>query len=142
MKDEPIPPFGDLRITYEKEHLGEPGVPHVLEDGPSHCLAMRIDGKQVEKIYYVDDGQAISDPRRFLYDQYLEKLQAHRNAMMLQTELTPTEADLLALLLKRLTFNQILACTDGNGDTEQAYEMQAAAAKIHEALAELGANPR
>ena len=63
--------------------------------------------------------------------------------MKLQTDLTPTEADLLALFLKRLTFDHFLSCTDGaaggldasGGDTDQAYEMKAAARKVRDALA-------
>lgn len=62
--------------------------------------------------------------------------------MNLQTDLTPAEADLLALFLKRLNFDHFLSCTDGDGDTDQAYEMQAAAGKIKKALAEMGADPR
>lgn len=62
--------------------------------------------------------------------------------MKLQVELTPQEADLLALLLKRLTFSQILDCTDRNNNEDQAYEMQNVKAKIRKALAEEGFDPR
>lgn len=56
--------------------------------------------------------------------------------MNLQTDLTPAEAEALALWLNRLTFSDFVRRTDGDdGDKEQSYLIQAAVVKIREALA-------
>ena len=66
--------------------------------------------------------------------------------MNLNVDLTLTEAETLALFLKRLQFDHFLSCTDGaaggldatGGNEEQAYEMLAVVAKIENALVNAG----
>ena len=54
--------------------------------------------------------------------------------MKLDLDLTPAEVEALAILLSRLSFSQILACTHMSVDEEQAYLMQKAAVKLRESL--------
>ena len=56
--------------------------------------------------------------------------------MNLKTTLTPKEAEALVLLLRRMSFDDFLKLTDGDGDTDQAYLFSNAAAKLRDALAE------
>ena len=143
---ETIPPFGDSRISYVPAHHAE--------DISNIGIEMRIDGRYV---YILDaypfnedsekDGVPDETPtEREVYNAYVEILKAQplaaAAAVNLQVELTPDEADLLALLLKRLTYSQILACTDGDNNEDQAYAMQDVKAKIRLALAEEGCDPR
>lgn len=58
--------------------------------------------------------------------------------MKLDLDLTPAEADALAVLFSRLTFNQLLVCTHMGADEDQAYLMQQAVVKLREALSESG----
>lgn len=54
----------------------------------------------------------------------------------LKTTLTPKEAEALVLLLRRMSFDDFLKLTDGDGNTDQAYFFSNAAAKLRDALAE------
>jgi len=50
-------------------------------------------------------------------------------------DLSLEEIATLTIFLQRLTFNQLLACTDRNSE-DQAYEMQAATGKLRKQLSE------
>lgn len=50
--------------------------------------------------------------------------------------ITPGDASMLYLFLRRLNFDHFLDCSDGDGDEDQAYAMQASAKKLREELEE------
>jgi len=52
------------------------------------------------------------------------------------------EKKLLALFLKRLCFNHVLDCPDGNDDKDQAYEILDVISILRKKLADIGFNPR
>jgi hypothetical protein len=57
-------------------------------------------------------------------------------------DLTENEKWELAVFFKRLGFNAVLECTDGNEDKEQAYRILAAIDKLQKELADIGFSPR
>jgi len=56
--------------------------------------------------------------------------------------LNDKEKRLLAIFLKRITFEPVLECTDGGNDKEQAYEMIDVIGKLQDELVVQGFNPR
>jgi len=56
--------------------------------------------------------------------------------------LTVIEKYELALFFKRLCFNNVLECTDGDADKEQAYRIIDAIGKLQNELADQSFNPR
>jgi len=56
--------------------------------------------------------------------------------------LTDAEKYLLALYLKRVTFDQVLECTDGGRDKDQAYQIINVIGKVQEELGRCGVAPR
>ena len=61
---------------------------------------------------------------------------------MIKEYLTERELADLALFLKRVCFDHVLDCTDGNDDKAQAYRMIDAIVSLQKLLADLGYNPR
>ena len=57
-------------------------------------------------------------------------------------ELTNNEKRELAVFFKRICFDHILDCTDGNNDKAQAYRIIGAIEKLQKELAGQGFNPR
>ena len=57
-------------------------------------------------------------------------------------ELSDNEKWELAVFFKRLCFDHILDCADGNNDKAQAYRIINAIAKLQKELADMGYNPR
>ncbi|MGI8934067.1 MAG: DUF7706 family protein [Phormidesmis sp.] len=55
----------------------------------------------------------------------------------LKTTLTANEAEALRLLLSRMTFDDFLKLTDGDGDEDQAYYFVSCAGKLRAALASI-----
>ncbi|MCL2215319.1 MAG: hypothetical protein FWC06_08990 [Treponema sp.] len=53
-------------------------------------------------------------------------------------ELTDIEKSELALFFKRLCFDHVLDCTDGNNDKKQAYRILSAIGKLQNELAAQG----
>ena len=52
--------------------------------------------------------------------------------------LSEAEKNLLALYIKRMTFEHALDCTDGGQDEDQAYRILSVMEKVQEELAEQG----
>ena len=57
-------------------------------------------------------------------------------------ELSNSEKSELAVFFKRLCFDHILDCTDGNNDKAQAYRIIGAIEKLQKELAGQGFSPR